>query len=89
MMKITNWVLAAGTEDLPSAGPVLSWFQGEGGNIVLIALIFTLGFFAFKKDLTKGIIAVISIALFYVFLKNPQGTVIAWMQALTDLISGN
>lgn len=84
----TKTVLAA-AGDLPSAKPLQTWLQGEAGSLIIIALIFLCAVSAFKRDTTKAILSIVVCAAFYVFVKNPDGTIIVWMQALTDLISGN
>lgn len=84
----TKTVLAAAS-DLPSAKPLQTWLQGEVGSLIIIALVILCAVSAFKRDTTKAILSIVVCAAFYVFVKNPDGTIIVWMQALTDLISGN
>lgn len=81
-------VITAGS-DLPSAKPLQTWLQGEVGSLIIIALVIMCAVSAFKRDTTKAILSILVCAAFYVFVKNPDGTIIVWMQALTDLISGN
>ncbi|MCD4978454.1 TcpD family membrane protein [Enterococcus faecalis] len=78
----------ASTADLPSAKPFQKWMQGEVGSLIVIALVVLCGIAAFKRDTTKAILSLVACGAFYVFVKNPDGTILVWMQALTDLISG-
>lgn len=86
---VAKTFLTTAETDLPSAKPLQTWLQGEVGSLIIIALVIMCAVSAFKRDTTKAILSILVCAAFYVFVKNPDGTIIVWMQALTDLISGN
>lgn len=86
---VAKTIVTTAGSDLPSAKPLQTWLQGEVGSLIIIALVIMCAVSAFKRDTTKAILSILVCAAFYVFVKNPDGTIIVWMQALTDLISGN
>lgn len=88
-LLVAKTMLTTAGSDLPSAKPLQTWLQGEVGSLIIIALVIMCALSAFKRDTTKAILSILVCAAFYVFVKNPDGTIIVWMQALTDLISGN
>lgn len=88
-LLVAKTIVTTAGSDLPSAKPLQTWLQGEVGSLIIIALVIMCAVSAFKRDTTKAILSIIVCAAFYVFVKNPDGTIIVWMQALTDLISGN
>ena len=81
-------LVLASTEDLPSAKPFQKWMQGEVGSLIVIALVALCAVAAFKRDTTKAILSLVACGAFYVFVKNPDGTILLWMEALTKMISG-
>lgn len=88
-LLVAKTIVTTAGSDLPSAKPLQTWLQGEVGSLIIIALVIMCAVSAFKRDTTKAILSILVCAAFYVFVKNPDGTIIVWMQALTDLISGN
>lgn len=88
-LMVVKTMMFTANDDLPSAKPLQTWLQGEVGSLIIIALVVLCAISAFKRDTTKAILSILVCAAFYVFVKNPDGTIIVWMQALTDLISGN
>ncbi|MBK0036048.1 MULTISPECIES: TcpD family membrane protein [unclassified Enterococcus] len=74
--------------NLPSLKGIYEYFQGEVGYAVIIGLIIFCGISAFKRDTSRAIVSLIACGMFYVFVQNPEGTIIAWMEGLTNLLSG-
>lgn len=79
------FVLAAG---LPDFNLVKDWGQDQGQAILILALIGCAIYFAYKREWGMVFGSIIVIGIVYLIVKNPEETIMEWIQALIDKLMG-
>lgn len=73
---------------LPDFTFLKDWGQEQGQAILIIALIGCAIYFAVKREWGMVFGSIIVIAIVYLIVKNPEETIMEWIQGLIDKLMG-